>query len=227
MNLTNDIIKYKIIPTDVIDWSQVKKIKTLLQNELYEKYKVEVLIRGDMIVCNDISKIKVYSKKIKKETYQEYLEKIQLRPNDKDQWIYNIIDGISEQDQIIIKDEKCICIPSYTWDGKCNDKLHILCFPIDKTLRCIRSLDISHVKLLEHMKNVSLLLIKEKYGLDEGDLKIFFHYDPSTYHLHIHFVNVEHSEMSSSVEYSHEINSVIFNLLLDSNYYKTIILNTR
>ena len=58
-------------------------------------------------------------------------------------------------------------------------------------------------------------------------MKIYIHYNPSTYHLHIHFVNNLFHNISSSVEYSHELNNVIFNLELDSDYYKKIVLNKR
>ncbi len=231
MDKTEGNCKWKIIPNKIVNWDGIIKLNTILQNDLYEKHQVEVLIQGEMLVCNDITKMKVYSKKIKKETYQEYLDKIATREPTKDQWVYNILDGASEQSDIIYRDDKCICIPSYTWTGKTDsddlDKLHVLCFPLDKSIRCIRSLDSSHIPLLTHMKAKSVEIIKTKYNLDITDLKMFFHYDPSTYHLHIHFVNVQHTEMNSSVEYSHELDSVIFNLELDSDYYKKINLNTR
>ena len=113
------------------------------------------------------------------------------------------------------------------WDGKDIDKLQLLCMPLDKNLRCIRSLDASHIYLLEHMKQVTLQVIREKYGLEEEYIKMYFHYEPSTYHLHIHFVNTVSNQLHSSVEYSHELNSVIFNLKMKTDYYKIIKLNIR
>ena len=107
------------------------------------------------------------------------------------------------------------------------DKLQLLCMPIDRKLRCIRSLDTSHVSLLEHMKSVSLQVIREKYVLEEEYIRMYFHYEPSTYHLHIHFVNTSSNQVHSSVEYSHELNSVIFNLKMKTDYYKIIKLNIR
>ncbi len=77
------------------------------------------------------------------------------------------------------------------------------------------------------MKQVTLQVIREKYNLEQGDIKMYFHYEPSTYHLHIHFVNTISNQLHSSVEYSHELNSVMFNLNLFSDYYKTIKLNIR
>jgi hypothetical protein len=56
---------------------------------------------------------------------------------------------------------------------------------------------------------------------------MFFHYELSTYHLHIHFVNTANNDARSSVEYSHELNNVIFNLSIYSQYYKVALLNIR
>jgi m7GpppX diphosphatase len=231
MNNIDGNIKWTIIPNQVVDWNKIKKLNTTIQNDLYEKHQVEVLVQGEMLVCNDITKLKVYSKKTKKETYQEYLDKIAARDPIKDQWVYNILDGISEQEDIIYRDTQCIIIPSYTWATNTEsvdiNKLHILCFPLDKSIRCIRSLDATHIPLLTDMKARTLKIIKHKYDLDEEHLKMFFHYDPSTYHLHIHYINLLNTESNSSVEYSHDLDSVIFNLQLDSDYYKKISLNTR
>ena len=69
--------------------------------------------------------------------------------------------------------------------------------------------------------------IEENYELKEENLKIFFHYDPSTYHLHMHFINTKNTKSGSSVEYSHDLDMVIFNLKLDSDYYKKININKR
>ena len=155
------------------------------------------------------------------------MDLIKNRNIEKDRWIYNIIDGISETDKIICRDEKCVIIPSYTWDSKNINKLHILCLPIDTALRTIRELTKDHIPLLEHMKNATLEKIDLIYGLKEENVKMFFHYDPSTYHLHIHFINTLFTDTGSSVEYSHDLDIVIFNLSLDSDYYKKIKLNKR
>jgi hypothetical protein len=76
------------------------------------------------------------------------------------------------------------------------------------------------------MRNITLKIIKEKYGLNETSIKKFFHYPPSTYHLHIHFVN-NRVKFGSSIEYSHELNNVIFNLSICSDYYKKALLNKK
>lgn len=225
VNINN--INYKFIPSEITSFDKIRKNQQTFKNDIYEKYNAIAEIEGELIICNDAAQMRKFEKKIMRETYEDYLKYIQKRDLKKDQWIYNIIDGLSEQDSILYRDEQCIVIPSYMWDNKNIDKLHILCLPTDTTLRCIRSLDSSHIGLLKHMKDITINVIKTKYNLDECYIKMFFHYEPSTYHLHIHFVNISNHESRSSVENSHELNNVIFNLSLYSNYYKQVILNKK
>lgn len=227
MEIIDGTTKYTFKSNTVMSFPNVRKIKLLMENDSFTKYEAITEVKGEYIICNDISKLKKYSKRIVKESYEEYLEFIKNRDSEKDRWIYNIIDDVAEQDKIIYRDESIIVIPTYTWDSINIDKLHILCLPTDKSLRTIRDLNFANVTLMEHMKKVTLQQIEEKYGLKEENLKIFFHYDPSTYHLHIHFINTGNTESLSSVEYSHDLDTVIFNLRMDNDYYKKIKLNRR
>jgi m7GpppX diphosphatase len=225
MDSIKENIKYKFIPNKVVSFTNIIKIEKVLENNSFEKYIAKTEVEGELIICNDISKIKDESRKIYQETYEEYLEFISKRDIEIDRWIYNIIDGISEQDSIVFRDESIIIIPTYEWNGENINKLHLLCLPVDKNIRSLRDLRQKHIPLLEYMKKITLMKINELYNLTENDLKIFIHYEPSTYHLHIHFVNINFRECNSSVEYSHDINMVIFNLKIDNNYYQKIKLN--
>ena len=227
MQVTIDNLNYKFIPSNLSTIDSIVKKEIVLKNDIYEKYNALAKIEGELIICNDPSESRRFEKKLVRETYHDYLEYISKRNIEKDRWIYNIIDGISEQDSVLYMDDICIIIPTYMWDSKNIDKLHLLCLPRDTTLRCIRSLTTAHIPLLKHMKKVTLDIIKEKYGLNEYYIKMFFHYDPSTYHLHIHFVNVANHDSHSSVEYSHELNNVLFNLSICYDYYQKVILNKR
>jgi m7GpppX diphosphatase len=227
MEITYGKTNHKFIANTVMSFPTIRKIKTIMENDSFTKYQAIAEVKGEYIVCNDISKLKTYTKRIVKESYTEYLEFIKNRDYEKDRWIYNIIDRIAEQDTVLYRDETIIVIPTYTWDSNNINKLHILCLPTDKSLRTIRDLSFENVTLMEHMKKVTLREIEEKYELKEENLKMFFHYDPSTYHLHIHFINTGYTESWSSVEYSHDLDTVIFNLKMDSDYYKKINLNRR
>lgn len=227
MQQTIDNVNYKFIPSKVYSIDRTMKTKKIMENDVYEKYEATAIVDGELIICKDVTQMKQRVKKLVQEDYKTYLQTLEKRDAKKDIWIYNIIDGISEQEAILHRDDKCIVFINYFWDGKDIDKLQLLCMPIDKNLRCIRSLDASHIYLLEHMKQVSLQVIRDKYRLEEEYIKMYFHYEPSTYHLHIHFVNTASNQLHSSVEYSHELNSVLFNLKMISDYYKIVLLNVR
>lgn len=227
MELIYKTTHQKFIPNTVISFPNIRKIKTIMENDSFTKYEAIAEVKGEYIICNDMSKLRNHSTILVKETYEEYLNFLSKRDIEKDRWIYNIIDGIAEQDAIFYRDEYSIVIPAYIWDYKNINKLHILCIPTDKSLRTIRDLTRINISLLEHMKKVTLKQIEYKYGLKEENLKIFFHYDPSTYHLHIHFINTLDTKCMSSVEYSHDLDTVIFNLKIDSDYYKKININKR
>jgi diadenosine tetraphosphate (Ap4A) HIT family hydrolase len=227
MQQTIDNVNYRFIPSKVTSFDSIIKEKKTMENDIYEKYEAKAEITGELIICKDVTQMKQRVKRLVQEDYKTYLQTLDKLDHKKDIWIYNIIDGISEQESILHKDDKCIVFVNYFWDGKDIDKLQLLCMPMDTTLRSIRTLDASHVSLLEHMKLVTLQVIREKYGLEKENIKMYFHYEPSTYHLHIHFVNTASNHIHSSVEYSHELNSVIFNLKMKTDYYKIIKLNIR
>ena len=199
----------------------------IFENDIFQKYKCSTEILGEIIISNELKNINNFTNKIIKETYEEYIQNISLLNLEKDKWIYNIIDGFDEQESILYKDQLCIIIPSFTWINKELKELHILCIPLDKSIRCIRSLEGKHIELLKYMKNKTLKIIKEIYDIDEIYLKVFLHYEPSTYHLHIHFIHIDHQTCSSSIEYSYDLDSIIYNLSIKDDYYQSIILNKR
>lgn len=224
MDIHNQEYKTQFIPNDVVSFVTNKEILT---NDIFTKYQATAVIHGEIIIAKD-TETKLTKKKTNrliKDTYQDYLKFIETYNTNKDKWIYNIIDGISEQQNILYRDDKCIVIPTYVWDAVNLNKLHILCIPTDTTLRCIRSLTNKHIPLITHMKKQTIKIINQLYKLNEANLKIYFHYIPSTYHLHIHFVNTEYIDAGSSVEYSHSINNVLFNLEICPTYYQQIVLH--
>lgn len=191
-------------------------------NDIYSKQHVKLKeLDGELIICKDINKLDGFCKKVVYETYQEHLSIISKRNFAKEQWVYNILDGVAEQDKIIYRDEQIVIAPNYTWDSKDLFRMYLLVFPIDKTLYTLRDLNSSHIELLKYIKTKTLEVIKSIYGFDSDILKMFVHYAPSTYHLHIHFVLVSNTEVNSSIEYSHELDSIINNLTIKSDYYQS------
>ena len=206
----------------------IVKTDLILENDIYKKYNSTINnLSGELIICSDLTKIDGFCKKIVPETYQEYLDFISKRDFKKEQWVYNILDGKSEQDKILYKDEQIIICPNYTWDMIDLSRMYLLTFPTDKTLYTLRDLTDKNIELLEHIKNKTLEVINEKYGFEKEIIKIYLHYAPTTYHLHVHFVLISNTETNSSVEYSHDLSNVISNLKINSNYYQIVLMNKR
>lgn len=176
---------------------------------------------------NYSQKIIKNSFKIIKETYEEYKEFISNRNFDDDKWAYDIIDEIAEKDKIIYRDDKIVIVPNYLWNGIDIEKMHLLVFPTDKTIHSIRDLTDKNIELLEHSQQKTLDIIKSKYGFDPEDIKAYFHYAPSTYHLHIHFLLITNKYANSSVEYSHELSTVIEILKVKTDFYQKIAMNKK
>lgn len=59
----------------------------------------------------------------------------------------------------------------------------------------------------------------KRYSVQGNQLRIYLHYQPSYYHLHVHFVALGHEAPGITVERAHLLNDVIQNLELDSQYY--------
>lgn len=62
--------------------------------------------------------------------------------------------------------------------------------------------------------------IKSKYGLDASQLRTYLHYQPSFYHLHVHFTCLKHEAAGILAERAHLLTTVINNLEITSDYYK-------
>jgi len=233
MNFSHKNKNYQFIPNSEYELSHFTIQNKLFQNAQFCKYNASLTITGELIeekinlenevtISNKDESQKKQTQQflIIQESYVDYLTFLQTYPLEKDQWIYNIINGKCEQDQIIFQDDQFILLPNYTWVNKKINYLHLLSFPKDTSLRSLRSLEGKHVLFLKYLKKKTCKKIKEYYDLDETQMKAFIHYSPSTYHLHIHFVHIYHPNCDSSTEYSHFLDDVIYNLSMQSDYYQ-------
>ena len=209
------------IPTKIID-----KVLSY-QNDTYYQYKANCLVETTIIECL-VDKPKLNNLKI--ESYDEYI-KLNVEGTDK-KWIYNIIDHLSESDEILFENNNIIIIPDYKWSGaksalyaeeKNLDSFHVLCIFKDKSLFSIRELTQTHIPLLEEAIEYGCQTLKEKYGINKENLIMYFHYHPSVWQLHLHYMIINNDNTSSySLPRAHSINSVIQNIKMDSDYYKKV-----
>lgn len=188
-------------------------------NDKYSKYNCKCIVYGTLI--EKPIEIQI-DKKLKLESYTDYL-KLNVHTFDKT-WIYNIIDHKKETDTIIFEDDNIIIIPDYKWSNDINE-LHILGIFKDKNLYSIRELTKDHIDILQQSLNNGKKMIEEKYNINSDKLLCFFHYHPSVWQLHIHFMNISNTSTKSdsySLPRAHLVSSVIENLKINSDYYKIV-----
>ena len=105
------------------------------------------------------------------------------------------------------------------WDGVI-DNIYFLALVNRRDLQSIRDLNENHLKLLENILEKSLELIKSKYGINSNKPKIFFHYQPSFYHLHVHFQHIKFDSGNVTASRAHLLKSEIENIKLCTSYYQ-------
>ncbi|KAH8680983.1 putative mRNA decapping hydrolase [Xylariales sp. PMI_506] len=113
-------------------------------------------------------------------------------------WVYNIIEGKKEVEDVIYRtplgrdgDEGFLMLPNLHWDRKTIEAMHLLCIVERRDLWSLRDLKKKHIPWLKHMKAKAVHATIETYPqIEEDQLKLFCHYQPTYYHLHIHVVHV-------------------------------------
>ncbi|GAB1316701.1 hypothetical protein MFIFM68171_06911 [Madurella fahalii] len=113
-------------------------------------------------------------------------------------WAFNIIEGRKEAEDVIYRtpygqdpDEGFLLLPDLNWDRKTLDALHLLGLVERRDLWSLRDLRRKHIPWLRHMRAKFLDATTKVYpGIEADQLKLYVHYQPTYYHLHIHIVHV-------------------------------------
>ncbi|PTB70804.1 scavenger mRNA decapping enzyme [Trichoderma citrinoviride] len=113
-------------------------------------------------------------------------------------WVYNIIEGRTEVEDVIFRtklgeagDEGFLLLPDLNWDRKTLEALHLLALVERRDIWSLRDLKKKHIPWLQHIKAKVVGATTETYpGIEENQLKLYVHYQPTYYHFHIHIVHV-------------------------------------
>ncbi|KAL2158606.1 hypothetical protein VTH06DRAFT_4088 [Thermothelomyces fergusii] len=113
-------------------------------------------------------------------------------------WAFNIIEGRKEVEDVIYRtpygedpEEGFLLLPDLNWDRKTLDALHLLGLVERRDLWSLRDLRKKHLPWLRHMKAKFLDATTTVYpSIERDQLKLYLHYQPTYYHLHIHIVHV-------------------------------------
>ncbi|XP_075145540.1 decapping enzyme, scavenger [Haematobia irritans] len=140
------------------------------------------------------------------------------------EWVYNILEHKQETERIIFEDSDpengFILLPDLKWDGCNTENLYVLVIPHKHGLKSLRDLNASHLPLLRNIRTKATEAIEKQYGLVASQLRMYFHYQPSFYHLHIHINPLRNDAPGIFCEKSHMLDTVINNLELLPDYYE-------
>ncbi|EEP75891.1 conserved hypothetical protein [Uncinocarpus reesii 1704] len=131
------------------------------------------------------------------DVYQKHVRPYmqEKRGNGRLNWVYNIIEGRKEQEDVLYREsdpeEGFLLLPDLNWDRKTIGTLRLLALVERRDIWSLRDLKKSHVAWLTHMRRKLLDAVAKVYPELEADqLKLYVHYHPTYYHFHIHVVNV-------------------------------------
>ncbi|RMZ75359.1 hypothetical protein DV738_g5521, partial [Chaetothyriales sp. CBS 135597] len=126
-------------------------------------------------------------------------------------WIFNILEGRTEQEDIILRadwgavDDRSepvgfLLLPDLNWDRKTVTSLHLLALVERTDIWSLRDLRKKHVPWLKQLKQkvihaaatAAVVTPPGSNGnaIDEDELKCYVHYHPTYYHFHVHIVHV-------------------------------------
>jgi len=168
--------------------------------ELHEDLKI------NLIYPSTDQHLKKYSKqgvRVVTETadiYREYVRPYMLQKREQGRlnWVWNIIDGKTEVEDVIYRTPKgqdvengFLLLPDLNWDRKTMEGLHLLGLVERMDIWSLRDLRKKHVAWLKDMRRKILQATVETYPEVEEDLlKVYVHYQPTYYHFHMHIVHV-------------------------------------
>lgn len=124
---------------------------------------------------------------------------LQKREEGRLNWVWNIIDGKTEVEDVIFRtpkgrdgDEGFLLLPDLNWDRKTIEALHLLGLVERMDIWSLRDLKKKHIPWLRHMRQKLIEATTKTYPeLEEDQLKLYVHYQPTYYHFHIHIVHVQ------------------------------------
>ncbi|KAF9423747.1 hypothetical protein BGZ94_008187 [Podila epigama] len=176
-----------------------------------------------------ITKYSRQERKMVTETAQIYRDSvlpwIESQPKSRIQWVYNILDGVKETENVLFRhsdpDTGFIVLPDSKWDKRTLSSLYLLAISQRADIRSLRDLRPQHLPLLHTMREKILALVPKQFpGVATDEVRMFVHYHPSYYHFHVHVTHVSAQVPGSTVGQSHLLDTIIDNIEnFDPKYY--------
>lgn len=153
---------------------------------------------------------------------------IHSHPASEIKWLYQILQKEKEQERLLFEDsdpdngfmftafqpaEECVA------QAKANpDNFYALVLVNKRDLPSIRSLSTVHLPLLRNIRIKVLDYTQRTLGISSHHLRLFFHYKPTYFHLHVHVVHMNHEMHVHEKDY--RLDDVIQNIEFLPQYYQ-------
>jgi m7GpppX diphosphatase len=130
-------------------------------------------------------------------------------------WIYRIIEGEKEAEQVIFKNDEFIILP----DSEGVDEVGVLNWMLifkDTKLMSMRDLRGIHIPMLKSINDTVAALLPPEFNSP----MLYFHYVPSVWQSHLHIAcPCDMLRTTNSMQRVYFLQDVISNLLIDPDYY--------
>jgi m7GpppX diphosphatase len=94
-------------------------------------------------------------------------------------WVFNILDGRAEQDDVLYREKDAetgfLVTPDLNWDRTTMDALHVLAIVERRDFWSLRDLSREHVGWLKEMRGKILGAVTSMYGVEGDLLKLYVH----------------------------------------------------
>ena len=117
--------------------------------------------------------------------------------------VENILTGLSEQSKILYSSSSFVILPDMKWDLKTVSSLYLVSIVQDHTIRSMRDLRKCHIGLLKDIRREAAHIVSEKWGLGNGSLRIYVHYQPSYCKRTCSYSCILHRDIHRSLSCSH------------------------
>ncbi|XP_061058398.1 m7GpppX diphosphatase [Eubalaena glacialis] len=139
------------------------------------------------------------------------------------QWVYNILDRKAEAERIVFENpdpsDGFVLIPDLKWNQQQLDDLYLIAICHRRDIKSLRDLTPEHLPLLRNILQEGQEAILQRYQVAGDRLRVYLHYLPSYYHLHVHFTALGFEAPGAGVERAHLLAEVIENLEQDPEHY--------
>jgi len=116
------------------------------------------------------------------------------------EWMHNVLDNKKETELCLFENDHFKLQKDYKFNEGDLKTLYALAIPKqarEKSLRSIRDLKSEHLPMLKSMAAECYKSIESKYGVPQHKIYAFFHYLPTYYLMHVHFVHVDKASIDA------------------------------